>query len=106
MVIVDIGMPHLNGYELAARLRALCRQIPLMIALTGYAHAEVKEQCVKAGFHHFFLKPADPADILAVLRQYADRLSGETGTGSVSGPNPHVVQELLFYKSDDAPGAV
>jgi CheY-like chemotaxis protein len=46
-----------------------------MIAITGYGHAEIKERCLNAGFDHFFLKPTDPADILSVLRQYADQLS-------------------------------
>ena len=73
--ITDIGMPRLNGYELAGQVWALCRQAPLMIAITGYGHAEIKERCLNAGFDHFFLKSTDPADILSVLRQYADQLS-------------------------------
>ncbi len=83
VVIADIGMPHLNGYELAARVRALYRQTPLLIALTGYAHAEVREECLKAGFDHFFVKPAEPAEILTVLRQHSERLAQEIPNQSV-----------------------
>ena len=40
--ITDIGMPHLNGFELARQVRSLCGQTPLMIAVTGYADAQTR----------------------------------------------------------------
>lgn len=78
--ITDIGMPHLDGCELAGQVRSMCGQTPLMIAITGYADAQTREQFSKAGFDHFFVKPAEPDEILAVLRQHADRLSKEAGS--------------------------
>ncbi len=80
--ITDIGMPHLNGFELGRQVRSLCGQTPLMIAVTGYADAQTREQCSKTGFDHFFVKPADPADILTVLREHADFLPEDAGAGS------------------------
>ena len=80
--ITDIGMPRLNGCKLARQVRSLCRQAPLTIAITGYDNAQIREQCLQAGFDHFFVKPAGPNNILTVLRQYAERLSAETLTGS------------------------
>lgn len=79
--IADIGIPHLHGCELAGLVWAMCLPTPLMIAITGYADAQTRERCSMAGFDHFFAKPADPQDILTVLRDHAARLSRETDNG-------------------------
>jgi CheY-like chemotaxis protein len=80
--IADIGMPHLNGFDLAFQITARGAPKPLMIAVTGYDHAPIREQCRKAGFDHFFVKPADPDELLSLLRHHADCLSREVGPGS------------------------
>jgi CheY-like chemotaxis protein len=76
--ILDIGMPGMDGYELARRLRAqpACREA-LYIALTGYGQAGDREQTRQAGFDHHFVKPVDAGQLLAVLRQRAPRLSSD-----------------------------
>jgi CheY-like chemotaxis protein len=72
--ILDIGMPGMDGYELARRLRAqpACREA-LYIALTGYGQDGDREQTRQAGFDHHFVKPVDAAQLLAALRQRAQR---------------------------------
>ena len=59
-VLLDIGMPHLNGYEVAQRLR---RQTwgknVLLIAQTGWGQEEDIRQCREAGFDHHVTKPID-----------------------------------------------
>ena len=65
--IADIGLPHLDGCELARRIVTLDGGPPLMIAVTGYT--DLKDQCRLAGFDHFLIKPADPLAILALLHE-------------------------------------
>jgi PAS domain S-box-containing protein len=72
--ILDIGMPGMDGYELARRLRALpaCRNA-LYIALTGYGQEGDRELSRQAGFEHHFVKPVDAGQLLEALRQRAAR---------------------------------
>jgi PAS domain S-box-containing protein len=72
--ILDIGMPGMDGYELARRLRALpaCSNA-LYIALTGYGQEGDRELSRQAGFEHHFVKPVDAGQLLEVLRQRAAR---------------------------------
>jgi PAS domain S-box-containing protein len=77
--ILDIGMPGMDGYELARRLRAqpACRDA-LYIALTGYGQEGDREQTRQAGFDHHFVKPVDTGQLLAALRQLKNARSRPT----------------------------
>jgi CheY-like chemotaxis protein len=66
VLISDIGIPRLDGCELAKSICALNGPKPLMIAMTGYN--EERARCLESGFDHFFLKPADPNAIITLLR--------------------------------------
>jgi len=72
--VLDIGMPGMDGYELARRLRAQpgCRDA-LYIALTGYGQEGDRELSRQAGFEHHFVKPVDAGQLLDALRQRAPR---------------------------------
>ena len=66
--ILDIGLPDMNGYELARRLRALPEfSGTLLIALTGYGQLADKVRAREAGFDLHIAKPAEPEEILAAL---------------------------------------
>lgn len=67
-VICDIGMPQMNGYEVARHIRSLVvpRQ-PLMIACTGYGNATDMRNAFDAGFDHHLTKPAEIAELLRLL---------------------------------------
>jgi signal transduction histidine kinase/DNA-binding response OmpR family regulator len=66
--IVDIGLPVMNGYELARAIRTrLGAAAPLMIALTGYGQAEDFDLSRAAGFDHHFVKPADLRSIQSLI---------------------------------------
>jgi len=68
VAVIDIGLPGLDGYELAHRLRALTRQaVPRLIAFTGYGRPEDRARAGRAGFDAFVLKPGDPAEIEALI---------------------------------------
>jgi CheY-like chemotaxis protein len=60
IAILDIGMPGLNGYELAARIRAQpWGEKMMLIAVTGWGDEEHKDATRTAGFNHHFTKPVD-----------------------------------------------
>jgi CheY-like chemotaxis protein len=69
-IISDIGMPGMNGYQLAEALRALpaYETIPL-IAVTGFTMYDDRERARRAGFDDFLTKPINPADLLDAVRR-------------------------------------
>ncbi len=69
VAIVDIGLPGMNGYEVAKRLRQSGSKA-LLIALTGYGQSEDRARSKEAGFHHHFVKPADPSEIQTVIVEH------------------------------------
>jgi len=80
--VVDIGVPVLNGYEVARRVRARLGKGVRLIALTGYAQDADRRCALKAGFDVFLAKPADARLLLLLLG--SARSEGE-GHGTASG---------------------
>lgn len=68
VLISDIGMPGMNGYELAQALRALPEYSAIpMIAVTGFAMYDDHDRAVEAGFTTHLSKPIDPVDLTQAL---------------------------------------
>nr|WP_308632662.1 ATP-binding protein [Massilia sp. YIM B02763] len=68
LAFLDIGMPRMDGYETARRLRAMPQLAALtLVALTGWGAAEDRARSRAAGFDRHLLKPAAAEDIRAVL---------------------------------------
>ncbi len=68
VVLLDIGLPGLDGFEVARRLRAMnLAPRPLLVALTGYGQAEDVHRSLEAGFDHHLVKPADPHILTGLL---------------------------------------
>jgi CheY-like chemotaxis protein len=70
VALVDIGLPGMDGFEVARRLRALDKRRPVLIALTGYGQPEDRRKATEAGFDGLLVKPVDPTvltDLLATL---------------------------------------
>ena len=65
--ILDIGLPGMNGYEVARAARALQGADILLIALTGYGSAADKQRARAAGFDHHFSKPVEISELMRVL---------------------------------------
>ena len=64
VVLLDIGMPHLNGYDAARRIRGeRWGKSTLIVAMTGWGQDEDKRRAAEAGFDRHFTKPVDPGDI-------------------------------------------
>jgi CheY-like chemotaxis protein len=70
LVISDIGMPDMNGYELATALRELAayNKTPL-IAVTGYSEYDDRGRAVRAGFNVHLTKPIEPTQLLTLMRE-------------------------------------
>jgi PAS domain S-box-containing protein len=66
IILLDIGMPGMSGYQVAAQLREDLNFTGTVIALTGYGQTEDRRQAQAAGFDHYLVKPPDPS-ILAGL---------------------------------------
>lgn len=66
--LLDIGLPGMDGYELAQQLRASpATSRATLIALTGYGNKYGRETSVSAGFDFYFVKPVRTAELMAVL---------------------------------------
>jgi two-component system, OmpR family, response regulator len=64
LVLLDIGLPGLDGYEVARRLRATPHGASTrLVALTGYGQAGDREKSTAAGFDEHLVKPMDPAQL-------------------------------------------
>jgi two-component system CheB/CheR fusion protein len=68
VVISDIGMPDMNGYELARALRALpgYANVPL-VAVTGYSMFDDRQRSLNSGFNAHMTKPIDPRALLDLI---------------------------------------
>ena len=66
--LLDIGLPGMDGNQLARCLRTLPELAhTTLIAVTGYGKQFDREQSMAAGFDHYFVKPADPGEVSALL---------------------------------------
>ena len=72
VVLCDIGLPGLNGYEVARQLRqAGGVNRPVLVAVTGYGQQEDYRRGQQAGFDLYMTKPVDPAELEALLASLA-----------------------------------
>jgi CheY-like chemotaxis protein len=72
VVLLDLGMPGMNGFEAAHRLQADPHARPdLLVAVTGWSSDDDRRRTRAAGFAHHLTKPADPEAVLALLGEYA-----------------------------------
>jgi signal transduction histidine kinase/ActR/RegA family two-component response regulator len=68
--LLDIGLPDMDGNELARRLRSLPETATaVLIAVTGYNQDQDRKKSVEAGFDHYFIKPLDPAKLSTLLQK-------------------------------------
>lgn len=64
VVLMDLGMPRMNGFEAAREIRKLdWGQSIVLAALTGWGQEEDRRRSREAGFDHHFVKPAEPAEL-------------------------------------------
>ena len=76
LVFCDIGLPKMDGYEVARRLRLEAEHsATVLVALTGWGSEEDKRKTKEAGFDHHFIKPAEGAEIESIIRSVSAKLS-------------------------------
>ncbi|MGI9069139.1 MAG: response regulator [Pyrinomonadaceae bacterium] len=70
VIISDIGMPEMNGYEMAEALRSLpgYETVP-MVAVTGFSMFDDRNRSLNAGFNEHVTKPIDPRAFLNLIEQ-------------------------------------
>jgi PAS domain S-box-containing protein len=85
LVVLDIGLPGMDGFEVARRLRAAPgTQDALIVAVTGHAGEEHRERAREAGINHVLVKPVLPEEFLSLARPPA----GPAAAGGVPGDHP------------------
>jgi len=77
VALMDLGLPGMNGYEVARHIREKTDQ-PSLIAMTGYGQPEDRERSKEAGFEYHLVKPVDPVKLLNLLIEIGN---GEPGRG-------------------------
>jgi CheY-like chemotaxis protein len=74
VLVLDIGLPDIDGYQLAQRIRAVPQTAhATLIALTGYGQHSDRERSIAAGFNHHLTKPVDVAALLDLLANVSER---------------------------------
>jgi CheY-like chemotaxis protein len=77
VALIDIGLPGMDGYEVARRLRALAGSRSFLVALTGYSDPDDRRRAEEAGFDAHVVKPVDPDELTRLLARL-----GVPGPGS------------------------
>ena len=81
VILLDIGMPGMSGYEVARRIRLEAwGRDALLIAITGWGQEDDKLQAQAAGFNTHLTKPVDPRIIERMLVEFLTRTPGQPGT--------------------------
>jgi two-component system CheB/CheR fusion protein len=73
VVLLDLGMPEMDGYQVAERLLAEAEPRPTLVALTGYGLEEDRRRTRAAGFGHHLTKPVDPEHLYTLLEELSSR---------------------------------
>jgi CheY-like chemotaxis protein len=70
VVLLDIGLPKMNGYEVARRIRKEpWGSNPILVAITGWGQTEDKELSRESGFDHHLVKPVDHDQLLTLIQK-------------------------------------
>jgi CheY-like chemotaxis protein len=67
IALLDIGMPRMDGYEAARRIRTALGRRVFLVALTGWGQEEDQRRAYSAGFDHHVTKPAEPAILESLI---------------------------------------
>lgn len=69
VALLDVGMPGLDGYDVARRVRAQFKDATVLVAITGWGQASDKAKALAAGFDHHLVKPVEPSLVTSLLKE-------------------------------------
>jgi CheY-like chemotaxis protein len=100
IALVDLGLPTIDGYEVARQVRAaLGNAAPLLIALTGYGAPDQRSEALAAGFDLHIVKPVEPERLAALLGEYAARPPASGLTATSDSPSSHSARTSILHGS-------
>jgi CheY-like chemotaxis protein len=71
VLLLDIALPDMEGYEVARRVKARnARKTPLLVAITGYGGDADRQQSAAAGIDLHWVKPVDPQVLQGLLKRF------------------------------------
>ncbi len=79
LALVDLGLPGIDGYEVARRVRETLGDDTVLVAVSGFGQPEDKRRALEAGFDEHLTKPADVKDIESLLLRLPPRYSTRDG---------------------------
>jgi two-component system OmpR family response regulator len=86
VVLLDIGLPGVHGYDVARQLSGIrTTKTPLIIAVTGFSKEADQQNSVDAGIDLHLLKPVDPDQLQAILRMFQTQIQA-SATEDEDGP--------------------
>jgi len=104
LILMDLHMPVMNGYEAAAKIRELSASVPI-VALTADVVSGIKEKCEQSGINHFISKPFNPDHFIQTIKDILPGTESRTETESLvidkslglknMGNNPELYRQVL-----------
>lgn len=67
VVFIDIGLPGMNGYEVARQIRATLPRSVTLVALSGFSQEEHRQRAAEVGFDRYLVKPVRDEQLAAIL---------------------------------------
>lgn len=99
MILMDLQMPTLDGFEATAAIRKHFDKLPI-IAMTAHAMADERENCLAAGMNDHVAKPIDPQALFLTIARWAPqtrtRTPGQPDAGSMPVPGAHSEPEAMI----------
>ena len=87
VIVLDIGLPGMNGYDLARRIRSETASNPVtLIAATGYGQTEDRQRAHEAGFDFHLTKPVDCIALLELIESTRTRRQGHESSPPILSP--------------------
>ncbi|HEY4797669.1 MAG TPA: ATP-binding protein, partial [Bacteroidia bacterium] len=102
LLLMDIQMPEMNGYEATQHIRQILKlQIPI-IAMTAHVLAGEREKCILAGMNDYITKPIHENELYLLIRKYTNNHNGTEKNGDHSFPADDAsgkITNLQYLKS-------
>jgi DNA-binding response OmpR family regulator len=74
VILLDLGLPHMHGHDVCREIRKrVAPHRPLMIAVTGHGHEEIRQRSAEAGFDAHLLKPVNYDELTAMIQNHCQR---------------------------------